>query len=71
MSELQRVILIIVILVLSAVMAILQMSFKQTVPIEFWAVIYSVLGAIGIIVSAPAVKVGAQATAKRIGQMFK
>ena len=73
MSELQRVLLLIVILTLSAGMAILQMAWERTVPIEFWAVIYAVLGSLGIAVAWPAVKAGATAVktgAKRVGKIL-
>ena len=52
MTTLQQVIILIVILVLSAVMATLQMWSGDAVPMEFWAVIYGVLGFLGIPVTA-------------------
>ncbi len=67
MTELQRIILIVVILVLSAIMAVLQMWSGEAVPIEFWAVVYAVLGSIGITVAWPTIQSGA----KRVGKIFK
>jgi multisubunit Na+/H+ antiporter MnhF subunit len=52
MTVLQQTILLIVILILSAIMAVLQMWSGDSVPMEFWAVIYGVLGFIGIPVTA-------------------
>jgi hypothetical protein len=66
-TEFQKLILIIVILVISAIMAVLQMWSGESVPIEFWAVIYAVLGSIGIAVTLPTLKSGV----KRIGKVFK
>jgi len=52
MTPFMQCLMLVVVLVLAAIMAVAQMWTGYSVPMEFWAVIYAVLGFLGVPVAA-------------------